>query len=162
MFWTFPILSVSSVWQIVPIWWVYESFIFPTFAYILLCLGSNGPVGPIYIRPVYALWTKDIEANIQRYWTLKSLFLSHFLGDILLKAANGPILVMMTLRPHSCAVGSNFCRQFWVNSKKINKIFKFQEKLYISPFLLTINKVFSFREALILCWAQIFTTIAAL
>ena len=64
------------------------------------------------------------------------MLFSHFWGDILLKAANGPILAKMTLRPNSPPLGWNFCRQFWVNSKEINKIFRFQGKgsIHISPF----------------------------
>ena len=161
---------------------LYTSLHLPT----LVCLGSNGPVGPIY-SPHLCIMDKrcrsqhsraspnsilSLKLTVQSWLKMFLSFpgqrylvescevqigpslvdtkctnvqnsLSHFLeADILLKAANRPILPMMTLRPNSLAVGANFCRQFWVNSNKIKKIFKFlgrQDNSFCS--LLTINSI---------------------
>ena len=125
-------LPVSIVPNCINLTFLYLSFIFP-------CLGSNGPVGLIYLPHLCVMDKRCMKQHPRvsaKYLTLsfsycsnagtKCLPFSHFLEDILLKAENRPILAMMTLRPNSLAVGRDFCRQFWVNSNKINKIFRFQ------------------------------------
>ena len=54
------------MWQIVPIRPLYESFIFPFICLHYPVWGQTVQWAP-YIRPIYALWTKDVKANIQRF-----------------------------------------------------------------------------------------------
>ena len=132
IFWHFP----PSQWQIVPIWRLYESFIFPDICLHYSVWGQTAQWAP-YICPIYALWTKDVkrqhskasanskvldaklETETSKSRSQSKLFLSFLGAWILLKAANGPILAMMTLRPNSLAVGRTFADNSGLTPRKL-------------------------------------------